>query len=134
MKLILSSPLGTGQCTSHHKIATALTGIHCLKHGVGFEMQDVIGCSPIEAARAIQLARFMASDGSHILMVDYDIGWQPETVIRLLKSGKHFVGAAYPLRGSDTVSFAIAASIRNAPSTTIRTAGFCGLRRLAPAS
>jgi hypothetical protein len=101
MKLMLSCPSLTGQVSCIHKTAATLTGIACIQAGVGFQTSDVVGCGVIEAARAIQLAKFMASDCTHILMVDADIGWEPITALNLLATGKDFVGAAYPQRGSD---------------------------------
>ena len=44
------------------------------------------------------LAKFLASDMTHILMVDADIGFPPESVIHMLEADRPFIGAAIPLR------------------------------------
>ena len=104
---MVSCPSLTGQVSCLHKTAVALTGIACVQAGVGFETSDVVGCGIIEAVRAIQLAKFIASDATNVLLVDDDLAWQPATVLKLLTSGNSFVGAAYPRRAGDGSQFCV---------------------------
>lgn len=99
VKLMLSCPSMSGNVTCAHSTSVALTALACGQAGVEFMTTDIIGSGIIEAARSIQVAKFMASDCTHMLMVDDDISWQPRTVLNLLATGKDFVGAAYPQRG-----------------------------------
>lgn len=41
------------------------------------------------------VAEFIASDCTHLLFVDSDMGWTCEDAIRLVKTGKEFIGGAY---------------------------------------
>jgi hypothetical protein len=113
MKLMLSCPSLDGRVTCLHKTSAALTGIACIQAGIGFQTSDVVGCGIIDAARSIQIAKFMASDCTHILMVDGDIAWEPATALGLLVSGRDFAGAAYPQRGSDGLSLFCIRTLEN---------------------
>lgn len=99
MKLMLSTPSISGNVSCAHKTAAVLTGIACHQAGVEITTMDLVGAGGFEIVRSIQVAKFLASDATHMLMVDDDVSWTPQTVLGLLASGKDVVGAAYPQRG-----------------------------------
>jgi hypothetical protein len=45
------------------------------------------------------MTKFLATDASHLLFVDADIGFTPDDVFRLLDSGLDVVGGVYPRKG-----------------------------------
>lgn len=56
----------------------------------------------ISRARAGMMARFLASDATHLLFADADVGFTPDDVFRLLDAGRDVVGGFYPKKRVDT--------------------------------
>lgn len=63
---------------------------------VGFAPHE--GNSLIQAARNTLMREFIKSGKTHMLMIDDDIGFDPEDVFRMLNSGHDFCAGAVPLR------------------------------------
>lgn len=56
--------------------------------------QAAVGTS-LQRQRATLVQKFAASDCSHLLFVDSDIGWHADDAAKLLDTGKEFVGGTY---------------------------------------
>lgn len=60
--------------------------------------------SLITRGRNTVVAKFLSHGGksmTHLLFIDADISWQPETIEKILRADKDIVGAAYPKKGLD---------------------------------
>jgi len=68
----------------------------CQAEGVELQLDLGGGEALIGRGRAGMLAKFLASGASHLIFVDADIGFAPEAVFRLLRSGHDVVGGVYP--------------------------------------
>lgn len=59
---------------------------------------DELGNGELSKARAMQLAKFLEVGGTHLMMVDWDVSWQPNAIAKLVDHGVDFVAGAYPFR------------------------------------
>lgn len=57
------------------------------------------GCADLPLARAKLLGKFYRSDATHMLLVDADMGWEANSVLRLLLADREYIGAAGPKKG-----------------------------------
>lgn len=55
--------------------------------------------SLITRARNTLVHKFMATDFDALLFIDADHGWDSDDVVRMIESGKDFIGAIYPMKG-----------------------------------
>ncbi len=73
-----------------------------IAHTVNFE----VGNSLIADARNRLVRNFLNSDYTDLLFIDSDIGWEPESVLRLLSWQTPLVAGVYPKKRDD-VSFVV---------------------------
>jgi hypothetical protein len=57
--------------------------------------------SLIHRARDVLTARFLKSPATHMLFIDADIGFDPNTVLRMLDFGQPIVSCAYPKKANN---------------------------------
>jgi hypothetical protein len=68
------------------------------KRGDALSIIDECHGAEIDTVRAQIVAEFMASKGTHLVMVDSDLCWSAGGITRLVDHGKDFVCGAYPHR------------------------------------
>lgn len=67
--------------------------------GIGLLFHCKAGDGLVQRARAALLSTFVETvEATHLLFVDSDIGWKPESVIRMLLSGRDVIAAVYRKR------------------------------------
>ena len=62
------------------------------RNGVAMSVATIDNCTIVGHGRNRLLGQFLASQATHILYIDDDMGWPADAVMRLLASGHHFVG------------------------------------------
>jgi len=77
--------------SSFHNTACVL--IEC---GAKVDWAEFPGCADLSLARAKIFGNFLRSGHTHLFMLDSDMGWSFDDVVRILLSKKDFVGAAGP--------------------------------------
>ena len=89
--VMIATPIARHPC---YQYTLALTDTVLLldRTGINHARQFVIGSSNLPRARNELAARFLASDCTDLLFVDDDMGWQANSVVRLLASDKPVAG------------------------------------------
>ena len=93
--LAIATPCYGGAIASPFFTSVIKTVEVCRARGIPLTIHTVAGDSLVSRARAILVAKFLLSDASHLLFIDADMSWQPESVVRLLEADKDFVCGTY---------------------------------------
>lgn len=75
-------------------------GQQVMEHGIHIQVSSICGCSVVSRARNMIAHEFLKSDCDHLLFIDSDMNFEPESVLRLLawNQTKPIVGGAYESR------------------------------------
>lgn len=73
----------------------------CAARGLALRTDLGGGDALIGRARGGMMARFLASEASHLLFADADVGFEPDDVFRLLAADRDVIGGFYPKRRVD---------------------------------
>lgn len=68
--------------------------------GIKYVWHSVMGDSYVDRAKNSIIGVFKDSDCTHLLMVDSDMSWDGEGLIRILSSDEDFVAGAYPCKNN----------------------------------
>jgi len=101
-KIFVATPCYVGQV--HVKYMESVMALHQLlmQAGIGFEFFNIPFDSLIPRARNASITRFMASkDSTHLLFVDADIQFHPQSVLKMLKEDKDVIAGCYPKKAID---------------------------------
>ncbi|MDP3746622.1 MAG: hypothetical protein Q8Q88_06185 [Phenylobacterium sp.] len=97
--IYLATPAYGGLVYIHYAQSQLALQAACASRGVRLRTEMIGGEALIQRGRARLLAKFLnETDASHILFCDADIGFSPDNLWRLLKSGHDVVGGVYPAK------------------------------------
>ena len=100
-KIYLATPCFGCQMSVAYLSSVLALQATCAQRGIEL-MVDFIGNeSLVERARNILAARFLVTDATHLLFIDADIGFRPDSVLRLLGADKDVATAVYPKKSFD---------------------------------
>ena len=100
--IFLATPCYGGLATIAFMGSVLALQRECMTRKVGLQVELGGGDALISRARGVMAAKFLEHTGhSHLLFVDADIGFKPQSVFRLLDAGKDIVGGVYPTKRID---------------------------------
>ncbi len=95
IKLFIGTPT-RGTCAIHfaRSLAQTTTALELL--GVPVEIhQSVMSCF-VDMSRNTLVAQFLKTDSTHLMMIDDDMGWNADAVVRMLLHDVEFIAGAGP--------------------------------------
>ena len=98
-KLMIATPAQNGLVEIGYCFSFARTMDLLSRNGIHASILMRNSGSLIVAERNVILEAFRKSDCTHLLMIDADIEWNPDDVLRMLAHDKPIVGACYLSRG-----------------------------------
>ena len=102
MKLFLSTPCYGGLCLEQFAISVIKLQILLIKEGIQLYIDTTENESLVHRARNVSVGRFMQkNDADYFMFIDADVHFEPEAVVRLLRSGHDISVACYPKKYVD---------------------------------
>lgn len=97
MKLFLSTPCYGGLCIDKYMQSLIKLQIRLIKEGIQLIIDTTENESLVHRARNVSLGRFMQkTDCDYFMFIDADVEFDPEAVVRLMRSGHDVSVACYP--------------------------------------
>lgn len=97
MKLFLSTPCYGGLCLEPYLTSILRLQILLIREGIHLMIDTTENESLVHRARNVSVGRFMQkTDCDYFMFIDADIHFDPESVVRLIKSGHDISVACYP--------------------------------------
>lgn len=96
VSLLVSVPSHDGKYEAEFVRSLMATEKTVTAAGGQIEIAELTYCADIALARARIFGVFLRSNHTHMLMIDADMGWVPQDVLRLFEHGHDFVCAAGP--------------------------------------
>jgi hypothetical protein len=97
-KVFIGLPCYDRQLTEPFVMSLMKLVMYFKQIGLGFSI-STISDSLISRARNSVVAKFMASEEhTHLLFIDVDLGFEPESVLKLLWHDKDIITGAYPIK------------------------------------
>lgn len=100
LRLLIATPCGNHRLHQTYVKSLLETVITLRQMGATVAWSEISGSANLPNARAILMGRFLASDYTHMLQVDDDMGWTVGDVIKMLSHKRDFIAGAGILQGN----------------------------------
>ena len=96
-KVFLSTPCYGGLCLEKYMSSMIKLQLLLIKEGIQMYLDTTENESLVHRARNVSVGRFMQkTDCDYFMFIDADVHFDPEAVVRLIKSGHDLSVACYP--------------------------------------
>lgn len=95
---MICTPCGDNKVTTRYLNSLLDTQYKLAMNNIGLYTHIFKAGSLLVSERNGILQNFYNSDATHLLMIDSDIGWNADDVIRWIKMDKEFISGVYPTR------------------------------------
>jgi hypothetical protein len=104
-KIFIATPAYQGKVHVQYALALNDTCTLLRMHGFEVTIRMPVGGSLLVADRNRLLQMFWESECDYLLCVDSDLGWDPNSVMRLIQADKDVSGGVYPTRDKSGFNF-----------------------------
>jgi hypothetical protein len=111
MKIYISTPMYGGMAKNSYTISLQNLIVTLSRAGHTIMTSTIGNESLITRARNTLAHKFMETDFEALLFIDSDHGWDANDVLRMIESGKDFIGAIYPMKGINWENVRLAAQL-----------------------
>ena len=102
VQIFLSTPCYGGLCLEKYAMSMLKLQMLCMKEGIQLYFDSIENESLVHRARNVSVGRFMQkSTAEYFMFVDADVNFEPEAVVRLIKSNHDISVACYPKKFID---------------------------------
>ena len=98
VKLFIATPAFDGRVHVPFALSLSETTLLCARNHIQVEYRVMTSGSLLCAERNRLIKSFLESDCTHMLCIDSDLGWPPQSVLALLEKNVEFVAGVYPAR------------------------------------
>lgn len=93
ISIFLCTPALDGQCSIEYAASLAETAAVFSKLNIPIIINRSNNSCFVDLSRNLFVSLFMESECTHLLQIDSDMSWKPESIIRMLKKDREFIGA-----------------------------------------
>lgn len=97
-KVLIVTPCYSGLTTYRFTEALMQAQLYCVAKRIHVELYIAARMTLLEYARAHLAAKFLASDATHMMCLDDDLGFEPTALARLVEHDKDIVAGVYPVK------------------------------------
>lgn len=99
-------PMYGGMCTEATFTGLLRFAVIATKLKLNFTMDVLYNESLIPRARNNLVAKFLNTDATHLMFIDVDLGFDPESILKLLCNNQDIIGGLYPKKALP-ISYAV---------------------------
>lgn len=102
----IATPCMDGKYDREYARSIFNTIILLQNQGIETEWLELPFCSDLPYARSRIFGKFLRSDATHLLMIDSDMGWNPQDVLKMLAIKRDFI-AGVGMKKKEGIEFAL---------------------------